>query len=212
MATEHDKKHGHVHPTGERTIGYERTDADVSGVVWFLAVLVISAVIIHLGLGVFYHALIDYTDKHDARPTPAAARVAQQRLQERKARGEKVTPEDAGKLAESLGAAQGGMQYERTLDRLIQSFPQPRLQEDDVRDMRELRTYEDSQLDNYSWVDKNTGSVRIPITRAMQLIVQRGVPGGNASAGAPGLQIQAPGGTTAAPQPTTSSKRTGQPH
>ena len=35
---------------------------------------------------------------------------------------------------------------------------------------------EDLLLDNYSWVDRAQGKVRIPIERAMELIAQRGLP------------------------------------
>jgi hypothetical protein len=54
--------------------------------------------------------------------------------------------------------------------------PQPRLQINPREDMRNLRASEDAILDSYGWVDKNTGIVRIPIDKAMELAVQRGLP------------------------------------
>jgi len=35
---------------------------------------------------------------------------------------------------------------------------------------------EDQKLATYDWVDQDAGKVRIPIDRAMDLIVQRGLP------------------------------------
>jgi hypothetical protein len=54
--------------------------------------------------------------------------------------------------------------------------PEPRLQTDPRGDLQELRTEEDRLLNSYGWVDKSTGTVRIPIEEAMRLMVQRGLP------------------------------------
>jgi hypothetical protein len=60
---------------------------------------------------------------------------------------------------------------------LTQSFPTPRLQTDDGnQDVADLHEREDLLLDNYSWIDRSKGKVRIPIERAMELIAQRGLP------------------------------------
>ncbi len=54
--------------------------------------------------------------------------------------------------------------------------PEPRLQTNPREDLGNLRTREDQALNSYGWVDKNAGVVRIPIDRAMQLVVERGLP------------------------------------
>jgi hypothetical protein len=54
--------------------------------------------------------------------------------------------------------------------------PEPRLQINPRQDMSDLRAREDQVLTSYGWVDKNAGTVRIPIERAMQLVVERGLP------------------------------------
>lgn len=54
--------------------------------------------------------------------------------------------------------------------------PEPRLQTNPRQDLSDLRAREDQQLQSYGWVDKNAGVVRIPIERAMQLVVERGLP------------------------------------
>jgi len=60
--------------------------------------------------------------------------------------------------------------------------PQPQLQPNPVGDLHNLRVQEDQILQGYAWVDEKTGKVRIPIARAMQLLVERGLP---QAAGAP---------------------------
>jgi hypothetical protein len=54
----------------------------------------------------------------------------------------------------------------------------PRLEPLPLEPRIELRAAEDAQLSTYGWVDRNAGVARIPIDRAMQLIVEHGVPGG----------------------------------
>jgi hypothetical protein len=54
--------------------------------------------------------------------------------------------------------------------------PEPRLQVNPRGDLRALRDEEDALLRGYSWVDKSAGVVRIPIDRAMQLTLDRGLP------------------------------------
>ena len=54
--------------------------------------------------------------------------------------------------------------------------PEPRLQTQPREDLRELRAREDEILTSYGWLDKNAGVVRIPIDRAMQMTVERGLP------------------------------------
>lgn len=54
--------------------------------------------------------------------------------------------------------------------------PEPRLQTNPREDLRELRAREDALLATYGWVDRNAGVVRIPIERAMKLVLERGLP------------------------------------
>jgi hypothetical protein len=53
--------------------------------------------------------------------------------------------------------------------------PEPRLQVNAIRDMKALRAAEDKVLTSYGWVNKDAGVARIPIDRAMQLLVERGL-------------------------------------
>src|SRR5689334_704243 len=55
-------------------------------------------------------------------------------------------------------------------------FPQPQLQTTPVLDLKAIREEEERTLHSYGWVDKPKGVVRLPIDRAMDLMVQRGLP------------------------------------
>lgn len=65
--------------------------------------------------------------------------------------------------------------------------PHPRLEDRPLALRTELNAQEKARLSGYGWVDKNAGAVHIPIERAMDLLVQRGMPAvpGNATAPAP---------------------------
>jgi hypothetical protein len=56
------------------------------------------------------------------------------------------------------------------------TFPNPRLEEDERGQLNGIRLNEEKTLYSYDWVDEKSGVVRIPIERAMDLIVQRGLP------------------------------------
>jgi hypothetical protein len=51
---------------------------------------------------------------------------------------------------------------------------EPRLQQFPRNELYEFRTKEEAELHSYGWVDKNSGTVRIPIEDAMRLILERG--------------------------------------
>jgi len=66
---------------------------------------------------------------------------------------------------------------QKQLQQLTATFPTPRLQGDDGNlDTADLHAREDLLLENYSWIDRSKGTIRIPIDRAMELIAQRGLP------------------------------------
>ena len=55
-------------------------------------------------------------------------------------------------------------------------FPNPKLEEDERGQLNGIRLEEEKTLYSYGWVDGKAGTVRIPIDRAMDLLVQRGLP------------------------------------
>ena len=53
--------------------------------------------------------------------------------------------------------------------------PTPRLQTQPFKDVYLLRQTEAATLESYAWVDKEAGIVRVPIERAMELTLERGL-------------------------------------
>jgi hypothetical protein len=56
------------------------------------------------------------------------------------------------------------------------AFPSPKLEEDERTQLNGIRMEEENTLYSYGWVNEQQGIVRIPIERAMDLLVQRGLP------------------------------------
>jgi hypothetical protein len=54
--------------------------------------------------------------------------------------------------------------------------PEPRLEQDPLAPRLRIRASEDAILASYGWVDRNAGVARIPIARAMDLLVERALP------------------------------------
>jgi hypothetical protein len=52
----------------------------------------------------------------------------------------------------------------------------PHLQLSPPRDLEQFRAREEAELNSYGWIDRTAGVVRVPIERAMELVLQRGLP------------------------------------
>jgi protein SCO1/2 len=62
---------------------------------------------------------------------------------------------------------------------------QPRLQVNPNDDLQSLEATERAHISGYVWLDRESGTVRIPIERAMQLVSERGLPMASPSASPP---------------------------
>ncbi len=154
---------GHAGPRGDENPGYETTDVDVNGVVVFLA-----------GLGGFLLVFIVFCF--------VMGKVINSAIQ--KADGPTTKWNHTSEFA---GAAlNGGKRQDLTSDPVLEqkqlqqltaTFPTPRLDIDDgEQSTADLHAREDLLLDNYSVVPGEGSNIRIPITRAMELIAQQGLP------------------------------------
>src|ERR1700760_4379417 len=147
--------------------GYEVTDVNAGGVAVFLAGLFGSVFIFFLlcyGLGVLINGGIRKEDG----PTTKWNRLSA----------------FAGADAFS-GASKGKRQdlasnpemQQREFQQMTSTFPEPRLDIDDGNQATaDLHAREDLLLNNYSVTAGSAGSIRIPISRAMEIIAQRGLP------------------------------------
>jgi hypothetical protein len=56
------------------------------------------------------------------------------------------------------------------------AFPSPKLEEDERGQLNGILLNEEQKLYSYGWMDEKAGTIHIPIERAMDLIVERGLP------------------------------------
>lgn len=81
--------------------------------------------------------------------------------------------------------------------------PEPRLQTLPKEDLAKTRERDRARLEGYSWVDKNAGTVRIPIEDAMKRVLGQGIPVRADVAGG----AAAPAAEPAAPAPAGGEKK-----
>jgi hypothetical protein len=60
--------------------------------------------------------------------------------------------------------------------------PPPRIQSNPGADMQSYWQSQQNLLNSYGWIDRQNGVVRMPIDRAMELLLERGLPTRSASA------------------------------
>ena len=140
--------------------GYETSDVNVSGVSVFLAGLFGTVIIFFFfcyGMGKVINNL---WIKQDGGATKWTV--------------ERGVTLPGGKREDLASNAE---MQQRELQQMTTTFPEPRLDIDDGNQATaDLHAREDLLLENYSLVDGEPGTIRIPIERAMELIAQRGLP------------------------------------
>ncbi|MES2391742.1 MAG: hypothetical protein V4555_08880 [Acidobacteriota bacterium] len=154
--------------------GYELQDVNVANIVTFLAGLA-GFVAIFFVFCFFMGKVINTAFvNHDGPPNKWQTQLSE------------IGQTPRGTKREDL--ASDGTVIQKELGAMANAFPAPALESDDgLQNTADLHAQEDLLLDNYSTgAGLPAGAVRIPITKAMQLIVQRGLPQAPASAqGAP---------------------------
>jgi len=153
----------HSQPRSAESPGYETTDVNVGGVSVFLAGLFGFVLVFFVFCFVLGRVINTAIEKQDG------------------------PPDKWNKLSPFAGAASTGgkrqdlasnpaMQQEE-LQAMTANFPSPRLDIDDGNQATaDLHAREDLLLDHYSTAPEAGNTIRIPISRAMQLIAQRGLP------------------------------------
>lgn len=159
-------------------LAHETTDISLTGVVAFIVALAFCGIVIFVVLWGVFHFATGYAEKQDKidKQDPWV-RTSEDQVE--RAANELQNP---GKKAKEPGAIEMADAQSRAR---VGRFPQPRLQDDDVHDLAVMREAEDIYLNQYFVLDKNSGKVNIPITQAMQAVVQKGLPAVQAQPGAP---------------------------
>jgi hypothetical protein len=161
---DHDLKQPGAHDSHVRDAdhpGYEVTDVDSRGIAVFLAGLFGSVCIFFLlcyGLGIVINNGIKKEDGPSTkwnRPSTFAG-------------------SENGKRQDLTSNAE---MEQREFQQMTTTFPEPRLDIDDGNQATaDLHAREDLLLNNYSTAPGEGSSIRIPISRAMEIIAQRGLP------------------------------------
>ena len=120
-----------------------------SGIVWFVVILTVTTLVCQLLMYVLLR-----TFKHEATPVVASPIAAP--ATERQALQGQVYPKMT-----AIGTPGG---------------PQPQLLVNESGNLAQFRAHEREVLTTYGWADKNAGAVRIPIERAKELLLERGLP------------------------------------
>lgn len=120
-----------------------------SGIVWFVVILTVVTVVCQVLMFVLLRAF-----QHQP-PTVAAAPLAIESGPRQAVTGQ-VYPE-----MNAIGLTNG---------------PQPKLLVNEFANLAEFRAREHEVLTTYGWVDRNAGVVRIPVDRAKDLLLARGLP------------------------------------
>lgn len=167
-ADEHGFEKPTPHPSGKIDAehpGYEVTDVNAKGVVVFIGGLMAFMVVFFIlcyamGKAINFGLLKQDQDQASANPLGA---VSQQALQKRGASLEN-----------------NPVQEQKVAAEIAQSFPTPRVPtDDDYQETADMHAREDLLLEHYTAADPAdgpAGTIHIPIERAMQLVVQRGLP------------------------------------
>jgi hypothetical protein len=129
--------------------GYEHEDLSPQGVFYFMGGVAVLGVVIYFILIGMYRFLDNYDRTHQPAANPMAATT-------------RVDPQT--------------MNYKQILDQAQQTFPKPVLEHSEQTQYMEELKKQNEVLGSYDWIDQKNGVVRIPIDRAMDLVVQRGLP------------------------------------
>ena len=148
MATENSN----YDPLRNPQVDYDRTDLSPRGILLFLVGLLVCGVFVELVIW----GMFRFMAKSDVLfPQPATnPMAATQPLQQPASRS----------ILQNAPAVN------------LDVFPQPRLQTNDVRDMTELLQQERELLNPPQPFKDGTGAIHIPISQAMKLIEERGLP------------------------------------
>jgi hypothetical protein len=137
--------------------GYERSDIGTRGILYFLAGLAVAGLLAYFVVAALYSYLEKRSEAQQAPVSPLVTNA----------------PADTRHIPPEYKTDSESTDYEKYLK---EKFPAPQVETDERGQLSDIRLQEEQRLSTYDYVDKNAGTVRIPIDRAMDLIAQRGLP------------------------------------
>ncbi|MGZ4844799.1 MAG: hypothetical protein ACXV8M_10845 [Candidatus Angelobacter sp.] len=154
---------------GHRKEGHQESDVSVSGVVWSGVILAVGGVLAFVLMIVMIRFMEKWEKDHEAKLTPMEQQLHDQREAPKQGLG-KEPPVSEGEVKPAPDwYGRGKME-----DHLSQTIKGPRLQYDDEHDMTIFRGSEEKWLSTTG--KSSDGSIHIPVSRAMEILAQRGLP------------------------------------
>jgi hypothetical protein len=145
------------HSATQGNRGFEHKDISVAAVMYFILGLAVALFVSYFVVRGVYSHLTRRFEAQQPAVSPLVTNV----------------PSDTRKLPEEYKTDSKSADYEKYLQK---NFPQPQLETNERSELNDVRLREEDILSTYDYVDKNAGTVRVPIDRAMDLLVQRGLP------------------------------------
>lgn len=151
--------------------GHEETDLSVRGIILFGVALAIAGAVAFVGVLALYYGLERWRKSHEPPLSAVEQQLQDQRQVLQQTQMKTPLPVRNTNEVKPVPDWYGREQMDQHLTR---TFPTPRLQYDDVYDMNLMRTSEDNWLSTTG--KDQAGNIHIPVGRAMDLLVQRGLP------------------------------------
>jgi hypothetical protein len=129
-------------------VSFEKRDLGARGILLFFAILFISGAAIHLVAWGLYKAFSNVSEAHQPPANPLVP-------------GRQQAPPPG--VLQNAGSVN------------IRQFPEPRLQTDEASDVKRFLWQENQLLEAKPWRDQ-AGAIHIPLTEAMRIVAQKGLP------------------------------------
>ena len=196
MATDHAHHHSSHGDDGAGPLNHETTDISLEGIgrltIGFIVIICVVSTVMY----------------------------ATYRMLDRRTMGQVDSPvefaADSDKAVAKEITTPNLMDQPNTVDEIGRPAAGPKILTNEPLWLAQFRTQQREALTTYGWVDKEAGVVRVPIERAKQLIVERGLPQAAATGAAPAAGANAPAvapgaetvgsGAEGTPVPTTAPK------
>jgi len=149
--------------------GHQESDVSVKGVVWSGVILAAGGVIAFVLMIGMINGLEKYEINHEPKLTPMEQQLHDQREAPKEGLG-KAVPTAEGEIKPAPDWFERG----KTEAHLSRTIKAPRLQYDDEHDMQIFRGSEEQWLSSTG--KSPDGSIHIPVSRAMEILAQRGLP------------------------------------
>ncbi|MBZ5493019.1 MAG: hypothetical protein LAO76_19045 [Acidobacteriia bacterium] len=164
-----DKNKFETQSGGHIKEGHQESDISVKGVVWSGVILAVGGLLAFVLMIVMIRFLERWERDHEAKLTPMEQQLQQERETPKEGLG-KVVPTSEGEIKPAPDWYGRG----KIEDHLSRTIKAPRLQYDDEHDMQIFRGSEEKWLSSTG--KSSNGSIHIPVSRAMEILAQRGLP------------------------------------